>query len=349
MKLAIRTIAPALLAAIIGSAALPRATTGGDNTTATGNPLPWSNPADDAEPEKPTVFTQDYFLPSIFVRTPPGARSNGVADAAHMIQDCVTPDAWVDRGGAVAHIVVSGGRIRVTHTAAGHREVARLLGVLRNPASDLTHESPPAPRRRAADPEVIIPELSIDRLSPPLALVAISRASGCNIVIGADSNDLGVAWAGTFSMHLSNVTVGQAINAMLIQSNRAAPDTGYRVHGDSIEVCSHNLPPADTEPALYDLRSLIDEQIRVQRPRPVAGANGGSLSNEIVAQLLQLITSFVDTDGWVDNGGNVGRAVAIGDKLLIIQTPKNHRRIARLLRDLRDGRSRQDADGGGAK
>jgi hypothetical protein len=81
-----------------------------------------------------------------------------------------------------------------------------------------------------------------------------------------------------------------------------------------------------------NLRSLI-EKIEKEKAWPgFSGSARGVLAEDIISQVVRLLTETIDPDSWQDNGGKIGSIYVFGPIIAITQTPANIR-AARLTLD----------------
>jgi hypothetical protein len=97
------------------------------------------------------------------------------------------------------------------------------------------------------------------------------------------------------------------------------------------------------------MRPIIDDlfeyrRLRTTSTRPArqdadgaASANSAPSLDEAAEGLVRMIQATVGPQSWRDQSWNEGFARPFAGRLVITQTPENYRKIAQLLRSLRDG------------
>jgi len=151
---------------------------------------------------------------------------------------------------------------------------------------------------------------------------------------------------------------------------KASPDAfskaGWAVNDGVLVIASDEALRRNTFIVIYDVRDLtfgirdateapqIDLNNVLNQAQSGGGGGGGSIfsGNEEVEtegltqeELLDLIEDIikqsVDPEGWRDAGGDTGSIMRFNGNLIITNTAKNHRKIAALLKQLREIRSIQ--------
>jgi general secretion pathway protein D len=179
----------------------------------------------------------------------------------------------------------------------------------------------------------------------------------------------------TVSLSLTNVTPKTLLDRLVqkISGTDRSTRADWAVNDGVITVASEDKIRKNTTLVIYDVRDLLHEvpdytdvpRIDLQQALQAAGSSGGGGGGgqspfreegndrrqqqrdreQRMDDLISIITSNVDFDGWADNGGDTGKIQKLltggGGNLIITNTPKNHRAIAGLLSKLREIRAMQ--------
>ena len=179
----------------------------------------------------------------------------------------------------------------------------------------------------------------------------------------------GVDKTAPVTLNLTNVPVETILNRVC---EKASPDplTGaaWNVTDGVLTISSREQINKQKAIVIYDIRDLIVEvpdytnsyELDLQQALQQAGRQGGGgggqspftqqnqggeeqrrTLQERTQEILDIITTNVDTDGWKENGGDVGYIQQLGGLLIITNTPANHRSINGLLAKLREYRAMQ--------
>lgn len=194
--------------------------------------------------------------------------------------------------------------------------------------------------------------LSVDVNYPSLEAAGIDRDAQVNMRItnasvrtvldrvleqvGADSTS-GAAWA---------VQDGILVVASKEVINRNKSLNIYDIRDLLVEVPDYTQAPE------FDLQSVLQSTGQGgrggggQSPFRQTGNQQNDRSNrrsleDRTTDLINIITTNVDQQGWQENGGDVGYIQQLSGNLIITQTPANHREIHGLLKKLRETRAMQ--------
>ncbi|HEX2838747.1 MAG TPA: hypothetical protein VHN77_11525 [Phycisphaerales bacterium] len=171
------------------------------------------------------------------------------------------------------------------------------------------------------------------------------------------------------TLNLTNVPVETILNRVC---EKASPDplTGaaWNVTDGVLTISSREQINKQKAIVIYDIRDLIVEvpnytnsyELDLQQALQQAGQTGGGgggqspftendqgdeeqrrTLQERTQEILDIITTNVDSEGWRENGGDVGYVQQLGGLLIITNTPANHRSINGLLAKLREYRAMQ--------
>lgn len=169
------------------------------------------------------------------------------------------------------------------------------------------------------------------------------------------------------TLNLTNVPVETVLNRV---TEKASPDpiTGasWTINDGVLTIASKEQINRQKVMVIYDIRDLIVEvpdypeaaRINIQQALQARGRGGGGggqnpfTANEQEAperrtiqersqEVIDILTTNVDRDGWRENGGDVGYIQQLNGLLIVTNTPSNHRSINGLLSKLREYRAMQ--------
>lgn len=169
------------------------------------------------------------------------------------------------------------------------------------------------------------------------------------------------------SMKLTNVPVRTVLDRVMEKlSPDATSGAGWTVNDGVLTVASKEALNKNTLPLIYDIRDLLVEvpnytnapEFDLQSVLQNGGQGGGGgqspfrqNNQQITAirrtlqertdELIRIITSNIDSQSWLENGGEVGKIQQFQGNLIITQTANNHRAVVGLLSKLREQRSMQ--------
>jgi hypothetical protein len=224
-----------------------------------------------------------------------------------------------------------------------------------------SHAGVPAPGAKPAntyaDLNRNIPELKLDAATPLESAIEVLRtATHANIVVDWDSlADAGVKRDARVRAHLWDVTLDQALRAIEAVADKEALISHERQNGIIVVAARDKLRRGGQVVCVYDVRPILDDLIeyhrdRVPATRPAQDDAGTAASraavpslDEATEGLVRMIQATVEPDGWRDQSWGEGFARPFAGRLVITQTPENHRKIAELLRRLREGGSKAGA------
>lgn len=202
------------------------------------------------------------------------------------------------------------------------------------------------------------------------ALSFLQAVSQLNVDVDwASLEDQGIDRGTTVNLNLTNVTLETVLNRI---TEKVSPpgDTqggaGWTINDGVVQVASKQVINRQRTLAIYDIRDLIVEvpnydnapELDLQQALQASqrGGGGGGQSpfqdegddnvprrtlQERTQEIIDLITTNVDNEGWRENGGDTGYIQQLSGLLVITNTPANHRSIHGLLSKLRDYRALQ--------
>jgi len=169
------------------------------------------------------------------------------------------------------------------------------------------------------------------------------------------------------SLELTNVPVRTVLERVL---EKASKDSGsgaaYTINDGVIMISTREAINKIKSLQIYDIRDLLIEvpnwtgapEFDLQSVLQNQGGGGGGQSpfrenqegeddanrrtlEERTQDLITIITTNIDEQGWLENGGDVGYIQQLQGSLIITNTPANHRAINGLLSKLREVRAMQ--------
>lgn len=197
----------------------------------------------------------------------------------------------------------------------------------------------------------------------------IGQLSNLNIDVDWGSLELiGVDKESPVTLKLTNVTLETVLNRVLEKVSDPDIPAGWAVKDGILMIASDEVLRRDTVLEIYDIRDLlIDIPDYTEAPTfdlnsvlqgsGGRGGGGGGRSpfgggnqdadverrdrQEMIDEIVDIISSNVDYEGWLENGGDTGSLREFNGNLIITNTPKNHRAIIALLSKLREVRALQ--------
>ena len=167
-----------------------------------------------------------------------------------------------------------------------------------------------------------IPELNFDGAGLSDVIDFLRDVSGTNLIVewgpfsaaGLDRNI-------PVSLRLKNVRFGQALELVLSSAGGGSVPLGYTIDRNVIRISTTEHLDRITDIRAYDVRDIVPAEM----PMP---------------ELTKMITEAVAPDSWRESGGSVGTVHASKHKLIVKQTPMNHRQVRDVLKMLREDPSR---------
>ncbi|MEA5612282.1 hypothetical protein [Nodularia spumigena] len=192
----------------------------------------------------------------------------------------------------------------------------------------------------------------------------ISSTARVDIDVDWDSlADIGVDPDTPVTLRLRSATLETVLDRVVARvSDRTLP-AGWAVQDGIITIASDEVLRRNTVLEIYDIRDLLfvvprfddapefDLSSALQSSQGGGGGtspfqNAGQQQDDIpfedrVNEIVNLIQTTVDADGWVDNGGSTSSISQLNGNFVITTTPRNHRAIIGLLGKLRAVRALQ--------
>ncbi len=165
-------------------------------------------------------------------------------------------------------------------------------------------------------------------------------------------------------LRLNNVPIQTVLDRIVEKISDPLSPAGWAVQDGIVQIASDEALRRNTSLVIYDIRDLLIEipdyqdapDIDLQNVLQNTGGGGGGQSpfdgdtndddeerdrQDRIDQIIDIIQSNVDFEGWQDNGGDTGFIQELSGSLIIRNTPKNHREITGLLSQIRAQRAMQ--------
>lgn len=165
-------------------------------------------------------------------------------------------------------------------------------------------------------------------------------------------------------LNLNNVPISTVLDRIVDKISDPLSPAGWAVRDGIVQIASDEALRRNTALVIYDIRDLLIEvpdyqdapQIDLQNVLQSNQGGGGGQSpfdgdtdddneerdrQDRIDQITDIIRSNVDSLNWVANGGDTGSIQELAGSLIIRNTPKNHRAITGLLKQIRAQRAMQ--------
>ncbi len=199
-------------------------------------------------------------------------------------------------------------------------------------------------------------------------LAFVATVTNINLDVDWESlQQLGIERDKLISLELAEVPARVVLDRVL---EKAQPDAfskaGWAVNDGVLVVAADEALRRNTFIVIYDIRDLLfqipnfDDAPRLDLDQVLnqgqqgGGGGGGSIfednedaegegptEEELTDQILEIVQTNVDFEGWRDNGGSTGVVQVLNGNLIITNTARNHRQIQGLLNQLREIRAVQ--------
>lgn len=197
----------------------------------------------------------------------------------------------------------------------------------------------------------------------------VATVTNLNVDVDWDSlSAIGIERDKQITLELREVPARVVLDRVL---EKAQPDqfsrAGWAVNDGVLVVAAEEALRRNKFIVIYDIRDLLFQipdfanapeldldQVLNQAGQQGGGGGGGSVfgdtedgplggpsEQELTDQILEIIQTNVDFQGWRDNGGDTGVVQVLNGNLIITNTARNHRDIQSLLTQLREIRSVQ--------
>jgi type II secretory pathway component GspD/PulD (secretin) len=165
-------------------------------------------------------------------------------------------------------------------------------------------------------------------------------------------------------LNLNNVPFDTVLDRIIDKVSDPLSPAGWAVRDGIVQIASDEALRRNTALVIYDIRDLLIEvpdyedapNIDLQSVLQSNQGGGGGQSpfdgdqqddneerdrQDSIDQITDIIRSNVDAINWVENGGDTGSIQEFNGSLIIRNTPKNHRAITGLLKQIRSQRAMQ--------
>lgn len=212
------------------------------------------------------------------------------------------------------------------------------------------------PANAYADLDRVVPELKlVVGTTFEAAVSELSRATRANIVVDwADVESAGLRRDMPVRVDLWGVTLDQALRAVEAVVDKEG-ELSHEAHNEIILVATRGkLKNAGQVVRVYDVRPIIDDLCADRRARTPVGHDGQAPAaaaaaspptlDEATDGLKRLIEETVEPGSWTDQSWGNGTIHDWAGRLVVTQTPEAHRKVADLLKKLREGGTKGRAD-----
>jgi general secretion pathway protein D len=197
----------------------------------------------------------------------------------------------------------------------------------------------------------------------------LSQVTNLNIDVDWQSlEQVGINADDPVTLNLTNVPVKTVLDRVIEKVGSSDPTSGaaWSITDGVLTIASREVINKNKVLVIYDIRDLLIEipdypdapELDLQNVLQQSGQGGGGggrspfeqpddedregrTLQERTDELIDIITTNVDQQGWQENGGEVGFIQQLQGQLIITNTPSNHRQIFGLLSKLREVRAMQ--------
>jgi Flp pilus assembly secretin CpaC len=218
-----------------------------------------------------------------------------------------------------------------------------------------------------------LPELNFDAVAFGDVVDFLRDVSGANIFVNWKALETaGVDRTAPVTARLRNIRFSKALTIILDSVSGGTVPLGYTIDDGVITISTGEDLDRNTITRVYDIRDLIIDipdftdapdfslQSTTQQGQAGGGGGGGGgqglfqnsqdrsqeldegrTRQEMIDEIIQLITETVSPDSWRDAGGTTGSVRELQGQLIVTQTPENQRQLVALLAQLRETRAIQ--------
>jgi hypothetical protein len=169
--------------------------------------------------------------------------------------------------------------------------------------------------------ELNIPSATFEQVITDLA----ARAQANIDVEWEAMRSAGISRTTKMRLHLWDVTLAQALTALLDDAQANSTRPGYYVEGGIIVVSAGTDVRPQCVTVIYNVRDILQLQEGVD----------GATHAEAAEALVRRITETIMPDSWRDAGGSVGAIGELSGLLIITHTLEGHEEILRLFEQFR--------------
>jgi general secretion pathway protein D len=228
----------------------------------------------------------------------------------------------------------------------------------------------PEDRAVLAQLERPLPELNFDGAGFTDVIDFLRDVSGANIFVNWRALEAaGIDRNAPVSARLRNIKFSKALTIILDSVSGGTVPLGYTIDDGVITISTGEDLDRNTITRVFDIRDLIidipdftdapDFSLQSASDQSQSGGGGGGglfgqsggdrssedeagrTRQEMIDEIIRLITETVAPDSWRDAGGSVGAVRELQGQLIVTQTPENQRQLVSLLEQLRETRAIQ--------
>jgi hypothetical protein len=186
---------------------------------------------------------------------------------------------------------------------------------------------------RADEPDVaarVIKDLDLSDATLEQAFTRVAELSNANLVVRWPAlRSAGFPKTTRVRAHLWDVSVPTAMDVILKLVDTDPPTLGWQEKDGVITVTTADELKWMLETRIYDLRDVIALVKKEVTPDPPG--DDSRTWQEVVDELVRLITEVVEPDSWRDAGGESGSIRELGGRFVITQTPRALKQVEALL------------------
>ena len=215
-----------------------------------------------------------------------------------------------------------------------------------------------------------LPELSFDGAGFTDVIDFLRDVSGANIFVNWRALEAaGIDRNAPVTTRLRNIKFSKALTIILDSVSGGTVPLGYTIDDGVITISTGEDLDRNTITRVYDIRDLIidipdftdapDFSLQSASDQAQQGGGGGGglfgqsggdrsqeeeagrTRQEMIDEIIRLVTETVSPDSWRDAGGSVGALRELQGQLIVTQTPENQRQLISLLEQLRETRAIQ--------
>jgi hypothetical protein len=167
-----------------------------------------------------------------------------------------------------------------------------------------------------------LPEVNFDGVGLSDVVDFLRDVSGANMVVEwGHLAAAGIEKNAPVTLRVKNVKFGRVLDLLLSSAGGGSVPLGYTIEEDIIRVSTREHLDSLTDVRAYDVHDIVPTELQI-------------------GDLTKMITETVAPETWREGGGSVGTMHATKHKLIVRQTPMNHRQVRAILRMLREDPTR---------
>ena len=196
------------------------------------------------------------------------------------------------------------------------------------------------------------------------AVTYLRELSGLNIFVKWETLEMaGIDRAKEINISLNDVTTEKALKVVLDDVGGSIAPLSYIVDEGVITISTKDDLSTRAYPKVYDIRDLIVRVPNFEAPDIDMGGSGGgnddsggwgnvddegddnenvATKQELIDNIITMVSETIDPMSWPPNG-DVGSIRELHGQLVVTQTSDNHKKLADLIKQLREARALQVA------